>query len=382
MAVIDRRLRALSQELNDAAVAVQSRRDALAGLRRKQTELTVAEHTVAQLQQNIQQEESNLAAIRERIESAGELTSRAHEIEQGAKLLDDARVELNRLELVRREHGALQDQRTALITTINRQQASLESEIGELERRIREDLEPAASLAERTAIKLSELAETERGLTNEQHAIDAQAEQISNLTAEIAARTSDLERCVEEGKDLRAKQQEMSIARGPDAVCPLCRSPLSEDACTNIAGWYESEIAGKLRLHSDLTVRVKGLTQQRETLAAQTEAQSRALIQRQRAAQQERGRLEQQRRQSEDAGELLHRCGRGCRPCGRLWTKGNSPWRSVKHWREWTPRSPTSATTMRNERRRTNGPRRCSIGKATSWRWTRPRRDCPTMKRT
>ena len=305
LAEIDRRLRALSQELNDAAVAVQSRRDALAELRRKQTELAVAENAVAQLRQNIQQEEFNLAAIRERIESAGELTGRAGQIEQGAKLLHDARAELNRLELVRREHGALQDQRASLITAINREQASLESEIGELERRIREDLEPAASLAERTAVKLSELAETERGLTNEQHAMDAQTEQISNLTADIAARTSDLERCVEEGRDLRAKQQEMSIARGPDAVCPLCRSPLSEDACTNIAGWYESEIAGKLRLHADLTDRVKGLNQQRETLAAQTEAQGRALLQRQRAAQQERGRLEQQRLQSEDAGELL-----------------------------------------------------------------------------
>ena len=175
------------------------------------------------------------------------------------------RAELNRLELVRREHGALQDQRTALITTINREQASLESEIGELERRIREDLEPAASSAERTAIKLGELAETERGLTNEQHAMDAQAEQISNLTAEIAARTSDLERCVEEGRDFAGQNSRRCPLREGRTRCVRCavlryrRTP-----ARNIAGLVRiGDRRENCGCTPNLTVRVKGLTQQR-----------------------------------------------------------------------------------------------------------------------
>ena len=305
LADVDRRLRTLSVELNAAANKAQKLRDAVAELRRKQTELTAAEYAVSNLRQNIQEEESNLVAVGERVSAAIELAQRADEITAGAQLLENARVELDRLESVRREYGVRQDKRNALLTAINREQASLESEIGELERRIREDLETAASQAETTAVKLDELAETERGLTAEQHTIDLQTEELSNLSAMIAGRTSDLERCVVEGRDLRVKQQEMSTALGPDALCPLCRTPLSEDACANITDWYESEIAAKLRQHGNLKNLIEGLSGKREKSSVETEARRRTLLQRQRATQQERGRLEQQRQQSAEASQLL-----------------------------------------------------------------------------
>ena len=302
---VQRRLKALSGELNAATAEAQQRRDALAALRRKQTELAAAETAVANLLRNVQQEEANLSDIRGRVQAAHETAARADEIGKGVKLLQDARNELERLESVRREHAALQDKRTTLVTAINREQASLDSEAGELERRIREDLEPAALLAATVADQLDELAAIESGLAAEQDRIDLRTEELANLSTEIAARNSDRERCVAEGKDLRIKQREMSNAQGPDALCPLCRSPMSEDACTNIAEWYESEIAAKLGEHSQLTKLIEGLTRQRDELSAETEGQRRSLAHKQRTAQQDRGRLEQQRQQSYHARELL-----------------------------------------------------------------------------
>ncbi len=305
LAAVDQRLEELSTELNSAAIKARNSREALDDLRRKQTELAATEYKTVDLRQLIQREESDQAVLRERIQTTNELAQRADEITAGVTLLDNARTELERLESVRRQHGTLQDRRNSLITAINREQASLESEIAGLERRIRDDLRPAAALAASTERKLQELEETESGLSTEHFSIEQRAEQLSNLSGQIAARTGDLERCVDEGRELRAKQREMSTASGPEALCPLCRTPLSEDACTNIANWYESEIAAKLNQHSDLQVHIEKLTRQRDDLSADTEVRRKALLRRQRETQQARGRLEQQRLQGAEASDLL-----------------------------------------------------------------------------
>ena len=305
LAAVDQRLEELSTELNSAAIKARNSREALDDLRRKQTELAATEYKIVDLRQLIQREESDQAVLRERIQTTNELAQRTDEITAGVALLDNARTELERLESVRRQHGTLQDRRNSLITAINREQASLESEIAGLERRIRDDLRPAAALAASTERKLQELEETESGLSTEHFSIEQRTEQLSNLSGQIAARTGDLERCVDEGRELRAKQREMSTASGPEALCPLCRTPLSEDACTNIANWYESEIAAKLNQHSDLQVHIEKLTRQRDDLSADTEVRRKALLRRQRETQQARGRLEQQRLQGAEASDLL-----------------------------------------------------------------------------
>lgn len=302
---IDRRLGVLSAELNAAATTAKNSRNVLEGLRRKQTELAATENRIRELQQQIQREESNLSATHKHIEAANKLAARAEAIAAGATALDTARTELERLESVRREHVAAQERRNVLLTAINREQASLESEIGGLERRVREDLEPVAALTKTADSRLATLADTEGKLTAEQQSIEVQTEDLTHLSAQIVARTGDLERCVADGRELRAKQTEMATANGPDALCPLCRTPLSEDTCTNIAEWYESEIAAKLKQHSDLKVHLDTLTQKRDQMAVENQTRRRALTQRQREIQQERGRLEQQHRQGAEAGELL-----------------------------------------------------------------------------
>ena len=302
LAGIERRLTTLAGELDDAASEASERRASVEALRRKQAELATAERRIATLREDMERTGAAMAAIRQRIDDAKAWSERADEIHDGARRLATARDELERLESVRREYDRRHDRRNELQVAIGREQAALSAESAELERRIHEELEPAAGRAESIAGRLAALTDAEQGLIAEQGVIDAQTAAAAELQGSIAVAQGELERCVAEGKELRARQVEMSDA---GALCPLCRTPLTEDACGNIADWYESEIAAKLRQHGEIKEGLIGLTQRLEELSGDTDRRRNALARRQRQTQQDRGRLEQERRQSDDAGEQL-----------------------------------------------------------------------------
>lgn len=302
LAGIERRLTALAGELDAAASVASERQAVVAELRRKQAELAATQRRIATLRGDIQGADAAMAAIRQRIDHAENLAARADEINAGATQLAAARDELERLESVRREYNRLHDRRNELQVAIGREQAALSAESTQLERRIREELEPWAGRAESIADGLAVLADAEQDLLAEQQIIDAQNDNAAELQCSIAVAQGAMERCVSEGKELRARQIDMQSA---GALCPLCRTPLTEDACGNIADWYESEIAAKLRQHGEIKEGLNGLTQRLEELSGDTDRRRNALARRQRQTQQERGRLEQERRQSDDAGEQL-----------------------------------------------------------------------------
>ena len=302
LAGIERRLAALSAELDAATLVASERQAAVAELRRKQAELAATERRIATLRGDIQGADSAMAAIQQRIDHAENLAARADEIDAGARQLAAAREELERLESVRREYDRLHDQRNELQVAIGRERAALSAESAELERRIREELEPWAGRAESIAGRLADLADAEQALIAEQDVINAQNADAAELQGGIAVAQGDIERCIAEGKELRARQVDMQSA---GAICPLCRTPLTEDACGNIADWYESEIAAKLRQHGKINEKLNGLKLRLSELSEDTDRRRNALARQQRQTQQERGRLEQERRQSDDATEQL-----------------------------------------------------------------------------
>ena len=122
------------------------------------------------------------------------------------------------------------------------------------------------------------------------------------LQGEIAIDQAALTRCVAEGKTLRNRQQEMQSV---DAACPLCLTPLSEDACGNISAHYDREIAAKLQEHSALQQNIRELQYEHDTLTAEIKRRTRSHTTRQRQAQQERGRLQQAQQQAEVAQRQL-----------------------------------------------------------------------------
>ena len=219
--------------------------------------------------------------------------------------LAEAREELDRLEAVRRESDRLHRERNELLLAIGRAHATLSSECAELERRITRDLQPQATRSATIARELAQLERDEAQLVADEHALRRQADELADVAAGIAARTGELERCVAEGKALRARQTEMSTAGGEDALCPLCRTPLSEDACDNIAEWYEAEIGAKLDQYQAIQSLLTDLNDRHQRLSRDAEAGQKSLAERQRLAQQQRGRLEQERRQCEEAAQQL-----------------------------------------------------------------------------
>ena len=299
------RLDVLSTELGDATAVAREAAVSLDDLRRRQSELSNTQARIATLNNDIRQATANRQAIDQRISEARELTGRSDEIRAGVEALQSARNRLDRLESTRSQYDQLLRQRDGLAAVIDRERIALATEATQVEHRIRDDLLPAASRADQIAEQLATLAANETALAADHRALDAQAERVRVLSGRVAAAASDVERCVAEGRELRARQQDFDLTGGVDHLCPLCRTPLSQDACGNIAEWYESEIAAKLQQHATLTADLAQLSQKHDRLAADTETRRQSLARRERQHQQERGRLEQQRVESVQARDAI-----------------------------------------------------------------------------
>ena len=302
LAAVEQRLIELDGELATATAKAAEMRAIVEELRRKESELTTLERQIGTLDEDIRRVNDAIATARRRIEDTQARTERAGEIDAGLKGLTAAREELERLESARREHDDLRERRNELQATIDREEAALTSESLELARRIREELEPLAEQGSRIAGQLADLSAVEETLVIEEDNIDAQNAEAAELHGAMAVKQGELERCVADGKELRARQQDMASA---GALCPLCRTPLTEDACGDIAEWYETEIQAKLTLHKEIKRTLGELAQRHTQLVSDAEGRRVELARRQRQAQQERGRLEQRKQQSAAASEQL-----------------------------------------------------------------------------
>ncbi len=298
LATVAKRLTALAADLDTASAEADRRRAAVAELRRKRDELVAAEQRIASLTMDIDQANAVANAIAERIANARTLLERSAEIRAGALEMEQARAALNRLEEARSEYHRLSNHRSVLQAGIDRERAALSAELDQLQRRLTDEIEPQAARAQEIAGQLAELAGAEQSLLHDQNALEADTAAAAAVREEVILQEAELARCVSEGKELRAKQTEMQSA---DAICPLCRTPLSEDACGNISQWYETEIQAKLRLHGEIGQALASLASRHDQLTASAENKRKRLAERERRIQQERGRLEQAHRQSDEA---------------------------------------------------------------------------------
>ena len=302
LARIGRRMSDLEGELAAATKEAAQQQAKAEELRRRQRELTADEGRLGQLHDEIRQGDAAIITIRRRIEAGREVAAQGDAIREGARQLAAARRELQRQETARQEYDGLRSRRIELQQALERERADRQAEAEQLRRRIEEELEPAAAVASRIAGELAALAERERQLQGEQEEIQGQTETAAELQGEIAIDQAALTRCVAEGKTLRNRQQEMQSV---DAACPLCLTPLSEDACGNISAHYDREIAAKLQEHSALQQNIRELQYEHDTLTAEIKRRSRSHTAQQRQAQQERGRLQQAQQQAEAAQRQL-----------------------------------------------------------------------------
>ena len=293
---------ALSGELAQAAVESERLRAAVEQLGKARAEMDGVVEKIGALQTGITELDADASATQKRITTTRLLANQADEISHGVSRLAQTRDQLRLLEAARAQYDQLQSQRAELQRAIDHATAQHRANIDELARRIQHDLEPLAGRADAIASELAALEGAESEAAREQVAINALAAGISQMQQQMASNDVELNRCVEEGKTLRSRLVDMQSA---DAVCPLCGTPLADDACDNITGYYQSELDIKLRLHQELTTANAELTQSLETLNAETDQRSRALTRKQRDIQRARGRLEQEQRQCAEAAQQL-----------------------------------------------------------------------------
>ena len=302
LARIANRLSELDAEIAAAATDAEHQRAIVAELRRKQDAIAAAIRRIAALREDAEQAERAIAATAGRIADYQALAERADAIVAGAQQLAAARRELQLQETARQKYDQLRDRRLASQRAIDRQQAALETETADLQRRIAEELTPAASAADRIAGELAVLSGAENRLQSEHEDIAEQTAQASELQREIATDRAALDRCVSEGRELRARQEDMQSA---NAACPLCLTPLSEDTCGNINEYYATEIAAKLQQHGVLQRNIREMEQEYAAHNAAIAGRRQALEERRRQTQRERARLEHARQQAAIAREQL-----------------------------------------------------------------------------
>ena len=302
LAAIATRLHGLSDETKSAAAQADQLREAVAGMRQKQAEIVTAGHRIENLRTDIQRTGTTAAAIVERIKDAQILEERSAAIYAGAAELEVAQAEMERLQASRTEYDGLRTQHGELQATIDRARADLNAQAVQLKHHVDETLRPAADRSEGVAQELLALGEAEATLADERSILAVEVTASADLQRDIALAQADLDRCVAEGKELRTRQREMQSA---EAVCPLCRTPLSVDACGDISAWYEDEIRAKLTRHDEIKQSLHSMSSQLESLQADITHRDSALSQRQQRVQQRRGRLEQEQRQCEEAAAQL-----------------------------------------------------------------------------
>ena len=293
---------ALSGKLAQVAVESERLRVAVEQLRKARAEMDGVAEKIGALQTGIAELDADAGATLKRITTTRLLANQADEISRGVSSLKEARHHLQQLETARSQYDQLQSQRAELQRAIDQATAQQRANIDELARRIQHDLQPLSGRADAIANELAALEDAESEASRKQDAINAQAAEISEMQQQMASNDVELNRCVAEGKTLRARLVDMQSA---DAVCPLCGTPLADDACDNITERYQSELNGKLRLHQELTTANAEIAQSLQTLQAETDRRSRALSRQQRDTQRARGRLEQEQRQCAEAAQQL-----------------------------------------------------------------------------
>ena len=302
LAELDARFNDLSGQLVDAAADAERMRAAAAQLRAMQAELDAIRRRITALESEIAQADADAVPARHRIAAAQALAGESAAIAAGVAQLHQARRQLQQQETLRSEYDRLQGRRVALRRTLDQAEAQLNARIDGLALRIYDELEPLVEQFDLVAQRLDALGQAETDLAGEQNALAVQDETARQLQSAVAAGKNALAQCVAEGKELRARQQDMQSA---DAVCPLCGTLLSADACAGIVAHYENEIALKRREYQELTAINTAQAQELSQLRADSEKRRNDLARRQAGIQRERGRLEQQRQQCEQARQQL-----------------------------------------------------------------------------
>lgn len=305
LAGVDLRLAELDQLITAQRQEVNHLRSQVADLERKRLDLADGQRQARELAQEIQQLESRVTTTQQRMAGYQALLEQATSIEQGLLRLRQARQRFEDLEEVRGRHDSLAQARNGLSQLIDTQRARLETQAEQLKHRVESELTPTARAESGLTVQQEEVRGQIEGLAKDEQELLRQRQRQQTQAVSIGEAQTTAERYRVEGEELRKKLDLLNNPNGREAVCPLCGTPLTQDACHGLAGDYQVEIQGKRGLYRDNQALLKDLESQQSSLEQELPKREQALAQSQRGLQVKLSDLERRVLESRQAqGEL------------------------------------------------------------------------------
>ena len=309
LAVIESSLVTQNKDLAEQQVKTSGLRDQVGELRRQQAGQEEASLRLSDLVKEVEQFESAHQAAQQQVSVFENLLGQAPAIRQGAAQLATARTSFARLEEAGRTFDELERQRASASGAVDVKRTLLESQVQQLTSEIETRIAPKAR-------SLKQLQESQQLLHDESPRLEEQErvltmgrERLNNLASQAGQLQGDLERSASEGKELAAKKELLDGASVQEAVCPLCRTPLSEDGCQRLVETFEADIQAKRDEYRTTSAQVKALQAESLALESRLPRQEQALSQAQTKHQVKLQQLEQQLQEAQQAGLDLAEAG-------------------------------------------------------------------------
>ena len=242
-----------------------------------------------------EQAEQEVQGLGRRVGEWRRALERAAEIEDGYRLLQQARTRLAELNAAAQRVHALERELSPLTQQITAARVQLETEVATQDRRLQQEILPRAEALSGVEARLTAIAD-------EAVALDVCAGELSAVVerqqaASIEARRIDAENVVLEaaGKDTRGKLELLVHDHGNGIACPLCGTGLGEEGRERLEVAYKTQIEEQRSRYQQQAVRVQTLDAEAKGLGAQLAGRQAELDGARRTLDQERARLIVQR---------------------------------------------------------------------------------------
>ena len=281
--------------------AVDELRRSVDTLHRHRDELAVLDGRIQRDQEDIGHLERQVGSHEKRVREYEAAMERGEEIRRDFALLQQGRVDLDRLDKTLTQKSALDARRAKLAEEIAVKRERLAAQVSQLRSRV-EDLRPRAGHLPRIDEGLRATAKEFAELVHLQESAQQQREDVQGSAAGARDLKTDSQRLLGEMKETRSK---FDMLEQGDNRCPLCRQPLGTDGQGHLRREYEAQGLASKRMHEENTAQEKALEKQHDELAARLAETEAKLEQRRAQSQANQANLERDRTDSMQAQEQL-----------------------------------------------------------------------------
>ena len=291
-----------NKDLAEQKVKTTGLREQVGELRRQQAGQEESAQRLTVLAKEAEQFESAQNTALKQVLAFEKLVGQATVIREGAAQLNAARDEFARLEEAGRSFDDLERQRTAVSSAMDVKRTRLESQIQQLSTEIDTRLSPKAHGVEKLQISLNQLQDEGPRLEEQEKVLTGERERLNAIAVRTGQLQIALDSSVSEGKDLAAKKDLLEGANGQEPMCPLCRTPLSEDSCERLLETFEADIEIKREEYRITSAQLKAIQTEASNLEGRLPQQEQELTQSQTKRQVGLQQLEQQIKEAQQAG--------------------------------------------------------------------------------